>query len=300
MNGKLTTEIFYNPGFEKQNGSPSFPFKKYKLIKNRLITGTTLEPKNFTGVPAVKPENLALIHSENYINKALRGTLPIEHRLQSELKYPQKAARVALKSCRATYLSSRVALNKGRGIFLGGGFTHAYKNKPGAFSVFNDVAYAAMKLSGLNKKVLILDCDLHQADGTIKITGQDENIRILSFYSKEFYPLIKAKPDWGMELNPSISGEKYNNVLAENLRKALDNFHPDIIIYIAGACGYKEDIFGNLNLKKKDFVKRDNVVLNLADSYNIPLAVLLGGGNAKNLKDTVDIHIATIKKAVRL
>ncbi|MGM0442039.1 MAG: hypothetical protein ACQEQC_06445 [Elusimicrobiota bacterium] len=300
MPKSVKSEIFYNPGYEELSDSASYPFEKYRLIKKWLLEKEYFSRESFQITPSLSPEELSCIHTKDYIYRALNGDLSVAEQIQTELKYPKKAAEVALSSCTGVYLSGRAALEDGGSVFIGGGFTHAHKNRPGAFTVFNDVAYGALKLARDGRRVLILDCDLHQADGTISILKPNKNIRVLSFYSKEFYPIIKETPDRGFSLSENISGKTYNNMLKKQLKKELDFLKPDIIIYIAGACSYKEDLLGDLKLEKRDFIKRDEIVLNEAISNNISVSVLLGGGKSKELKDTVDIHTNTIEKVLQL
>ena len=193
-----------------------------------------------------------------------------------------------------TIKTAEIAREKGWGVHIGGGFHHAQAAKAEGFCYINDLAVAARHYLQLyhSERVLIIDLDLHQGNGTAKICQADTHIFTFSMHEEDNYP-VKEKSDLDIPLYSGMTDEIYLQKLDDALHTILQRFSPNIILYQAGADPYYEDQLGNLALTKDGLRKRDRMVLEFVQKLNVPIVTTLGGGYALDTDDTVDIHVAT-------
>jgi len=299
----MKTKIFYSDRYYIDFGEHVFPTAKYRLIKEKLLgDGGIAEKLEF--VEPIKPgeEDILLVHASEYLDKLKRGTLSYEEMMTLELPYTKELIDGAILFCGGTIGASESALTGGLGIHLGGGFHHAFPDHGEGFCVLNDIAVAIKKhkAEGRIKKALIVDCDLHQGNGTARIFQGDSEVYTFSIHQENNYPFYKPKGDLDIGLRDRTKDKEYLAKLEEYIPKIIDSFRPDILVYVAGADPYEHDKIGNLALTKEGLRKRDYFVSSQARSYQVPLAVVLAGGYAEKQEDTVEIQYNTIKTAIEV
>lgn len=284
-------------------GSHVFPTSKYNRIKERLLKES--EFRNL--IDFVRPEpasesDILLVHTGEYLDKLKNGTLTKDEIFKLELPYSKELVRSALVCCGGTIKALDIALSEKLGIHLGGGFHHAFSDHGEGFCVLNDIAVAARRAmrKRLVGRTLIIDCDLHQGNGTAAIFTDDPDVFTFSMHQENNYPFFKARSDMDIGLRDRASDREYMDVLTEHIPGIMSEFKPELIIYVAGADPYKEDKIGGLSLTKDGLRSRDEFIFNQAINYDVPIAVVLAGGYAFLEEDTIDIHYSTIVSALKL
>ncbi len=290
-------KIIYSPQYEIDIGSHIFPTSKYRLIKEYLIKKYKLCEENFIAPLPALPETVMKIHTSKYVSDIKNKTLSYADELRLELPYSSELAKVAFLCCGGTLLACKEAMNNGVGVHLGGGFHHAYPDHGEGFCVFNDVALGALEMAEKGRKVLVIDCDLHQGNGTAVCLKNNSEIFTFSIHQENNYPIYKEKSAMDIELEDEIGGDKYNDLLKSALKKIKENFNPDFIIYVAGADTYVDDQLGGISLTIEDLKKRDEIIKN--EFNRVPTVITLAGGYAVQIKDTVQIHSNTVEKFTR-
>lgn len=273
-------------------GSHVFPTSKYRLIKESLIDKKNLKEDDFIDPGMPDLSFLKQVHTDKYVNDIKNGTLSIADEIRLELPYSKKLAEASFICSNGTMKAGYEALKTGVGIHLGGGFHHSYPDHGEGFCVFNDIAVCTVQMLKKIDKILIVDCDLHQGNGTAFIFKDNKNVFTFSIHQENNYPFHKEKSDLDVGVKDNINGREYNNLLSDGIRNMKKIFQPDLYIYVAGSDTYMDDQLGGLMLTKDDLRERDELV---KDELNdIPAVVVLAGGYAKQLQDTVEIHSDTI------
>ncbi len=301
-NHKMKTEIVYTDRYYIDIGAHVFPTAKYRLIKKRLLTDINIVNRiAFVEPLAASDKDLLRVHTAGYLEKLKHGKLTQAEIMVLELPYSKKLLECAILCSGGTIRASEIALEKGLGIHLGGGFHHAFPDHGEGFCVLNDIAVAVKKIMAEKKakKILIIDCDLHQGNGTARIFSDDKNVFTFSIHQENNYPFHKPKSDLDIGLRDRTRDRGYLAELENNIPRIISDFKPDFIMYVAGADPYEHDRIGNLALTMKGLEKRDSFVYNQAKNYQLPIAVVLAGGYAVSQEDTVAIQFNTIKAAIR-
>jgi acetoin utilization deacetylase AcuC-like enzyme len=275
-----------------------FPMSKYALLRERvraLVPSAMLhEP------PAATDAQLALVHDSEYIRRVQAGELT-EKEIRT-IGFPWSLAMVerSRRSSGATIAAARHAIaNKTCGINLAGGTHHAFADHGEGFCVFNDSAVTArlmQKECGI-RRVLIVDLDVHQGNGTASILQGDDSIFTFSIHGEKNYPVRKEKSDLDIELPDGCDDETYLATLADHLPLLLRDVRPQLVIYLAGADPYAGDRLGRLGLTKAGLMARDSTVFTQICAAGIPLTVSMAGGYAEDVNDIVDIHFNTVREA---
>ncbi|NQU94828.1 MAG: histone deacetylase [Candidatus Omnitrophica bacterium] len=299
----MKTKIVYSDEYYIDIGAHVFPTVKYKLIKNRLSNDLSVVNKIlFVEPKEAQDEDLLRAHTAEYLDKLKYGKLSAQEILTLELPYSKELAKGARLCCGGTISAVWAALDDGIGIHLGGGFHHAFADHGEGFCVLNDIAVAVKKAIGKKriKKALIIDCDLHQGNGTAAIFGNEDRVFTFSIHQENSYPFYKPKSDMDIGLVDKTKDKEYLMRLEENIPKILSDFKPQLVMYVAGADPYENDQIGNLALTKEGLKKRDFFIYDTAKNYQVPVAVVLAGGYAARREDTVDIQFNTIKTAIEI
>lgn len=291
--------LVYSPHYFADLKGHVFPIEKYRLIVERLeaegILGEVVEPE-----PATR-EQLELVHTAEYLDDVLAGRWT-PRTASSEMALTPEIARAFLIGAGGSVAAAGLALARGGpAMNVGGGLHHAFPDHAEGFCYINDVALAvrAMLHEGRAKRAAVIDCDLHQGNGTAVIFQRDPNVFTFSIHEQNLYP-IKQKSDLDVGL-PSFAGD---DVYLAQLRKyvplVLDEHRPEFVAYVAGADPYAGDQLGTLQLTFEGLIERDRVVLGGCRDRGIPAAILLAGGYAARTEDTVTIHVNTYKVAAGL
>lgn len=279
-----------------------FPMEKYARLRQALLASSEFSAADFQVPPAASDEELARAHDPDYIARVVDGRL--DEKAQKAIGFPWSAQMVerSRRSAGATLAACRAALRDGVAANLAGGTHHAFADHGEGFCVFNDAAVAAraMQAEGRADRVLIVDCDVHQGNGTAAILRGDERSFTFSIHGARNYPFAKENSDLDIELPDRCGDQAYLLQLRHGLDTALDLARPDLVIYLAGADPYHDDRLGRLALTFDGLRERDRMVLTGCHERELPVAIAMAGGYARNIDDTVVIHAATIRLAHRL
>jgi acetoin utilization deacetylase AcuC-like enzyme len=200
----------------------------------------------------------------------------------------------------ATIAACRAALEDGIGASLTGGTHHAFRDRGEGYCVFNDCAIASRTLQAdcRVRRVAVIDCDVHQGNGTAAILADDPSIFTFSIHAAKNFPFHKERSDLDIELSDRTEDAVYLEALSAALDRVLPAARPDLAIYLAGADPYAGDTLGRLSLTKEGLATRDELVLDRCRRTGIPVAVVMAGGYARTIQDTVDIQLQTVRCAV--
>lgn len=300
----MKTKIVYSEKYYVDIGAHVFPTAKYRLVKKRLESDKGLCSKIEFIEPGLASESdILLVHDKVYLDKLKNAKLSIKEMLTMELPYSKGLTTASILCCGGTILASKIALEGRVGIHLGGGFHHAFPDHGEGFCVLNDIAVAVKKIQMSKskiQKVLIIDCDLHQGNGTAFIFRNDKDVFTFSIHQQNNYPFYKPKSDLDIGLADRTKDKIYLGHLEKNIPRIISDFKPDFIMYVAGADPYENDQIGNLGLTKEGLTRRDEFIFSQGRNYEVPIAVVLAGGYAYRQKDTVEIHFNTIKTGIEI
>lgn len=282
-------------------GNHVFPAEKYRLIyKNLLLSGARTE--NFIFPQPSSDEDILLVHTKKYLKKLKTGKFSHSEISNLELTYTPELLKFSRLYVGGTFTAAKLALREKIVVHIGGGFHHAYPDHGEGFCILNDVAVAVEKLLGefKIKKVMIVDCDVHQGNGTAAFFFQRKDVFTFSIHQMDIYPAQKETSNLDLGLWAGDGDEKYLTILRDHFPTLYTQFCPDIIFYLAGADPFEKDQLGGLKLTLEGLKERDELILTEAGKANIPVIVLMAGGYAHDVQDTVDIHLNTIKIAQKV
>ncbi len=279
-----------------------FPMEKYARLRQALLAGGQFSDADFHLPHAATDEELARAHDPAYIEAVSCGAL--DEKAKKAIGFPWSEGMVerSRRSAGATICACRAALADGVSANLAGGTHHAFADHGEGFCVFNDAAVAAraMQAEGLAGRILIVDCDVHQGNGTARILHGDDSIFTFSIHGARNYPFDKEESDLDIELPDGCADDAYLQRLDEGLAHAFDLARPDLVIYLAGADPYHDDRLGRLGLSIAGLLERDRRVLSYCRERGRPIAIAMAGGYARQIDDTVAIHRNTIELAKTL
>ena len=277
-----------------------FPASKYSLLRRRLeahaAAGAALE---FVEPHAATDEELLRVHDRGYVGRVFSGTLTRDEQRRIGFPWSESLVERSLRSTGAAIDAAAAAVDDGIAASLAGGTHHAGTSWGEGFCVFNDTAVATRELQarGAARWVLILDCDVHQGNGTAEIFAADPTVFTMSINGARNFPLRKYPSSLDVPLDDGTDDDAYLAALAPAVAESFDRGRPDLVFYIAGADPYEHDRLGRLRLTKQGLFERDRLVLDAARAAGVPLAIVLGGGYSADLDAIVDIHAATMLMA---
>lgn len=250
--------------------------------------------------PAASDEDLMRAHEPGYVRAMAEGSA--DAAMMRRIGFPWSAAMVerSRRSSGGTIMALRAALEgEGVAVNLAGGTHHAGPARGGGYCVFNDAAVAArhVQAHGLARRVLVVDLDVHQGNGTAEICAGDESIFTFSMHAARNYPAVKPRSDLDVALPDGTGDAAYLDALAAHLPLAIEHARADAVVYLAGADPFQGDRLGYLALSKPGLAERDRQVLEACHRHGLPLAVCMAGGYAPDVEDIVDIHEATVRQA---
>ena len=278
-----------------------FPIAKYRLLREavqaeRLVDATDLRPARRAPRAA-----LLRVHTADYLERVLQGTLSAAE--QRRIGFPWSPAFVerTRRSTGGTLQAAIAAHRDGLAVHLAGGTHHAHADHGQGFCVFNDAAVAvrALQAAGVVQRALIVDCDVHQGNGTAAIFAADPTVFTYSIHGARNFPFRKAASDLDVALDDDADDAGYLDALEATLPEALIAARADFAVYIAGADPYADDRLGRLAVTRHGLVQRDRFVLRQLRAAQIPLVIVMGGGYARRVADTVAIQLATVRLAAR-
>mgnify|MGYP005693228489 FL=1 len=234
------------------------------------------------------------VHKSEYVLNVKQGSLSRADERKINLPWSKRLARRSFLAIQGTLQTSQLALGNGVACHLAGGTHHAFKDCGSGFCVFNDLAYASIALLNQKKvkKILILDLDVHQGDGTASICENIDNIFTCSIHCKNNFPFDKKNSNLDVPIDDEVNDVKYINILTKTLDQIESNFTPDIVFYDAGVDVHSNDDLGNLNLTDDGIKKRDEIVCEYFKEKKIPLCTVIGGGYSKNRQELASRHFS--------
>jgi len=291
------TVFVYSEGYLADIGAHVFPIEKYRLVYQQLrhrgiLSGNPIEP-----APASRAD-LLLVHEPSYVDDLLQARLS-PRTASSELPISREIIDAFLLASGGTICACEKALETGSAVNLAGGFHHSFPDHAEGFCYVNDMAVGIRRLQHLQKglRAAVIDCDLHQGNGTAFIFKDDPSVYTFSMHQRDLYPL-KEDSNWDIHLRNGVGDDEYLALLEKAVPAIIQKFKPDFVLYQAGADPYREDQLGNLKLTIEGLKRRDGLVFDECKKHGIPVAALLGGGYAMNTNDTVTIHVNTCLAAV--
>jgi acetoin utilization deacetylase AcuC-like enzyme len=279
-------------------GKHIFPVRKYRILYERLLE-LGARKESFLLPEPPSDEDVLRVHTAKYLRKLKTETLSTLEIQALEIPFSPELVRFALLSTGGTALAASEALKNGIAVHIGGGFHHAFPDHGEGFCVLNDIAVAAAKLlaEGRIRKAMIVDCDLHQGNGTAAVFAGDSRVFTFSIHQMDIYPSEKVASSLDVGLWSGDGDGAYLAALREHFPRLYAEFRPDLVIYVAGADPYRGDQLGGLDMTIEGLRERDAIVIGEARKLKVPVAVVLAGGYASKVEDTVAIHLNTIKTA---
>ena len=276
-----------------------FPMEKYELLPQQLIYEGTCAEENFFEPEIPNDKHIVAVHDPEYFYDLLN--MMISPKMARKIGFPLSEDLVERERIIAdgTIKGCDFALEYGIAMNIAGGTHHAFSNHGEAFCMLNDQAIGARYLmnNDLAKKILIVDLDVHQGNGTAEIFKNDDAVFTFSMHGKGNYPFKKEQSDLDIPLPKGTTDEIYLSILAENLPQLIDKVQPDFIFYLCGVDILESDKLGTLSMTLEGCKKRDEFVLSTCHNLNIPVQCSMGGGYSPNIKIIVEAHANTFRLA---
>ena len=272
---------------------------KYELIPEQLIRENTCVDENFFSPGKIDSKIVLKTHQKEYFNRFT--SLQLSKKEIREIGFPlsQELVDRELQIAQGTVSGVNYSLKNGISMNIAGGTHHAFYDRGEAFCMLNDQAIAANYIiqEGLFKKILIIDLDVHQGNGTASLFNSNPNVYTLSFHGKKNYPFRKEKSDLDIEFDDNTNDKEYLKVLKETIPKVIDQFQPEFIFYLSGVDVLQNDKLGRLALTLNGCKERDKFILQTCKVNSIPLQVSMGGGYSIVLKNIIEAHSNTFRLA---
>jgi len=293
--------VIWSPAYEVDIGPHVFPTAKYRLVRDRLLSDGVLDPGDLVEAEPVTDATLLLVHTPEYLEKIRENRFTAMERIMLEMPFSSALANASRICCGGTLAAARAALRDGVAVHIGGGFHHAFPGHGEGFCLLNDLAVAAAALleAGAVHRVLVVDLDVHQGNGTASVFAEDPRVFTMSVHQERNYPDHKPPSDLDIGLADRAGDAEYLAALHAHLPDIVARFRPDVAIYVAGADPYREDQLGGLALTFEGLRQRDAYVLETLLDHGVGVAVTLAGGYAIREGDTVTIHATTVAEALR-
>jgi acetoin utilization deacetylase AcuC-like enzyme len=279
-----------------------FPMLKYELIPQQLLHEGAMEAHHFVSPEIVVDEWVLTTHHADYFFRLKNGQLTYQEERRIGFPYSSALVERELRIAKGTIDGSLFALEHGIAFNVAGGTHHAGSNWGEGFCMLNDQAIAANYLlaNKLANRILIIDLDVHQGNGTAEIFQNEDRVFTFSMHAEHNFPFRKERSDLDIGLADGISDAEYLSILEQNLLPLLDNFAPDFVFYLSGVDILATDKLGKLAISKVGCKDRDVLVLSACKARKIPVQVSMGGGYSPDIKDIVDAHCTTYKVAAEL
>ncbi len=303
-------KAFYSDTFSfPLPGKHRFPLGKYALLRQG-VEDEELVPLQALRIPEpASDEQLLRAHDADYLRRVKEGALTALEVRRIGLPWSPELVVRARYSTGGTIAACRAALKEGIAVNLAGGTHHASRDRGQGYCLFNDavVAARAMQEEGRSRAAVIIDCDVHQGNGTAALARDDPTLFAFSIHSESNFPLHKEEGDLDIALPDGTGDVAYLEALGEGLSRSLEQARrtgpgpgADLAVYLAGADPYDGDTLGNLALTKAGLAARDRLVLERCRQEGLPVAVLMAGGYGRRIEDTVEIHLQTVRIAAEM
>jgi len=300
-----------------------FPLPKYSLLSQAVEAAGLVAPGDLRVPEPATDEQILRAHDADYLWRVGNGQLTPQEIRRIGLPWSPELVVRARYSVGGTIAACRAALEDGLAVNLAGGTHHASRDRGQGFCLFNDsiIAVRVLQAEGRVRRVVILDCDVHQGNGTAALARDDPTIFTFSIHNEDNFPLQKEPSDLDIGLPDGTGDEVYLAALEGGVRQALDALDPDapwagsstsradlstsradadLVLYLAGADPHQGDLLGRFALTNDGLARRDRLVLDLCRRAGLPVAVVLAGGYARRVEDTVELHLQTVRIAAEM
>jgi acetoin utilization deacetylase AcuC-like enzyme len=277
-----------------------FPMSKYRLVRERLLAEGSITEQQLIEPLLASDEDILLVHREDYWFRCVRGELTAQEVRRIGFPWSEGLVNRSRAAVQGTILAARSALRDGVSSNLAGGTHHAYPDHGEGYCVLNDIAIASRVLwrDGLVERIAIIDCDVHQGNGTAAIFQDNPDVFTFSIHGEKNFPARKEQSRLDIHLPDGVGDEEYLAILRAQIPRILDNFRPDFVFYQAGVDPFERDRLGRLKLTLDGLKRRDELVLAACRDRGIPVATTMGGGYAEDINDTVEAHCNTVRVAL--
>lgn len=295
--------VAYHPSYiHAVPSNHRFPMEKYGLIYQQLQYEGILEAADFLQPALIDLDIVEEVHTKAYLSKLINlSCTPREQRV-SGFDHNKELIERELRIMEGTRLCAEAVKNGGIALNIAGGTHHAFTDRGEGFCLLNDQAIAAKWLlkEGLFKRILIVDLDVHQGNGTAEIFRNTPEVFTFSMHGGENYPLHKEQSDKDIHLETYLEDRSYLEILKSELTAVLSEFNPDFIFYQCGVDILESDKLGKLKITQNGIRLRDEFVLSLAKERNVPVVCSMGGGYSKDVRDIVNAHMHVFRLAAHL
>jgi acetoin utilization deacetylase AcuC-like enzyme len=295
----LPFKLVYHDRYDLNIGPHVFPAQKFRLVRDSLLQNGIAAPADILVPEPASDEDVLRVHTPEWVDKLKHNKLTATEQMWLEIPYSKDTVEAFWLAAGGSILAGRCALADGFGINLSGGFHHAFPEHGEGFCMINDVAVAIRRLQAdkLVRRVMVVDTDVHQGNGTAAVFSSDPDVFTFSIHQEHNYPIPKQKSDLDINVEDAAGDDEYLDLLVKGLAESLARFTPDLIFYVGGADPYRNDQLGGLWVSLAGLQQRDARVFREARDRGVPVAVTLAGGYARDTADTVRIHVNTVVAA---
>jgi acetoin utilization deacetylase AcuC-like enzyme len=278
-----------------------FPINKYHLLRKRIRNSDLDNYLELRVPPPATNQQLGRVHTSEYVQRIISGQLSDKEIRRTGFPWSPELVERSRRSVGGTIAAAKSAIRYGLAINLAGGTHHAYQDHGEGFCVFNDVSVAIREVQalGLIQNFLIIDCDVHQGNGTAVIFKNDPSVYTFSIHGVRNFPYHKEQSNLDIALADGTGDQEYHAALSSGIDRALSEFKAEMVFYLAGADPYRDDRLGRLSLTKEGLATRDRIVMNKIRKLRVPTTIVMSGGYSREVQDTVDIHFQTISIYVK-
>lgn len=276
-----------------------FPMPKYALLHQRVAEAGLASSGDLRVPEAASDEQILRVHEASYLERVKNGLLSEKEVRRIGFPWSPQMVERSRRSVGGTIEACRSALDDRIAVSLAGGTHHAYPDHGEGYCVFNDVAIAIrdLQVRGCLRRAVIIDCDVHQGNGTAAIFQDDPSVYTFSIHGEKNFPLEKEASDLDIALPDGSGDERYMEALQTGVGLAIERAGAELAVYLAGADPFGGDRLGRMKLSKAGLAERDRLVFRSCFEAGLPVAVTMAGGYARQVEDTVDIHFQTVKIA---
>ena len=276
-----------------------FPMEKYRLLREAVVARGLLGPVEVAVPDLATDQQILRAHHSSYLAKVTKGELTDREVRRIGFPWSPDLVERARCSVGGTIAACRAALEDGVGVNLAGGTHHAFPDHGQGYCLFNDVVIAIreMQTRGRIRRAVILDGDVHQGNGTAAMVADDPTVFTFSVHGARNFPLRKERSDLDIGLEDGSGDDAYLAAWERGVHLALERSNPDLAVFLAGADPYWDDRLGRLSVTIEGLGERDRFAFERCGRAGVPIAVVMGGGYARNVKDTVRIHLQTVLTA---
>jgi acetoin utilization deacetylase AcuC-like enzyme len=296
---KRTPAIVHSRRYRADIGLHVFPMQKFQMIREEIVRRGLLRDDEVQEPAPATVEQVRRVHDSAYVDKLAHGRLSAVEEAILEIPYSKELVDASFLCAGGSILAARLAIERGVGINLGGGFHHAFPDHGEGFCVFHDTAIAVRDLQHEKRirRAAVIDVDVHQGNGTAAIFRDDATVFTFSIHEEDNYPAVKPASDRDVGLETGADGATYLAALGHWIPQILERHRPELVAYVAGADPFEEDQLGRLRLTREDLRRRDRLVFEACAAAGIPVAAFLAGGYARRIEDTVGIHADMVEEA---